>query len=237
MLIFTRMSTVELTDRNFVCDIQAPCFHSLIDEEVALIQASKTQVHFRKGDTLTKQGAFTSYLLFMIDGLAKQYLEADTSKNYNLRIVQPGEFVGLSAVFHKNTFKYSCTALTECHAYLIENEAIINLVKTNALFGYSITKRYCEQNSDLMDTLQTVLYKQMNGRLAETLLYLEGLKTTFPAIFQLLSRKDIAEFAGMSTESTVKLLKAFEKDKLLNLNEKDIQIRNFPSLQEISKKG
>jgi CRP/FNR family transcriptional regulator len=81
------------------------------------------------------------------------------------------------------------------------------------------------------------MYKQMNGRLADTLLYVDGLKSENPDVFQLLSRKDIADFAGISTESAVKLLKSFEKDGLIELNEKDIVLLNHRELGEISKKG
>jgi len=77
----------------------------------------------------------------------------------------------------------------------------------------------------------------MNGRIADTLLYINSLKDENAEIFQLLSRKDIAEFSGISTESTVKLLKSFEKDGLIILNEKDISILNTNALLEISKKG
>ncbi len=225
------------TDSDFICDIQAPCFQMLSPEEADLVRASKTQVLFRKGDNLTKQGAYASYVLFVIKGLAKQYLEGDGSKNFNLRIIQPGEFVGLSAVFSKNTFNYSSIALTECQVYLIEKETIAKVIKQNGLFGFNVIKRYCEQNANLFETLSKLLYKQMNGRMADTLLYLDGLKFENPEIFQLLSRKDIADFAGISTESAVKLLKSFEKDGLIVLDEKNIRILNPESLVEISKRG
>jgi CRP/FNR family transcriptional regulator len=81
------------------------------------------------------------------------------------------------------------------------------------------------------------MYKQMNGRIAETLLYIDSLKFEYPDIFQLLSRKDIADFAGISTESTVKLLKSFEKEGLIELHEKNIMLVNHRELLEISKKG
>jgi len=231
------MKTILETDNEFICDLHAPCFQMLIPDEVALVRGSKIQVLFRKGDNLTKQGAFASYVLFIISGLAKQYIEGDNSRNYNLRIIQPGEFVGLSAVFTKNTFNYSSVALTDCQVFLVEKEAIAKVIKQNGLFGFTMITRYCEQNSNLFDTLRTVIYKQMNGRIAETLLYIDGFKNENPNIFQLLSRKDIADFAGISTESTVKLLKSFEKDGLIELNEKDIQVVNQNGLLEISKKG
>ena len=231
------MKPIIETDQEFICDIQAFCFQMLSPEEAELVKASKTQVLFRKGDNLTKQGAFASYALFVINGLAKQYIEGDSSKNFNLRIIKPGEFVGLSAIFTKNTFNYSSIALTDCQVFLVEKDAITSVIKQNGLFGFNMIKRYCEQNANLFDTLRTVMYKQMNGRLADTLLYIDSLKPEYPDVFQLLSRKDIADFSGISTESAVKLLKSFEKDGLIELNEKDIVLLNHRELTEISKKG
>jgi CRP/FNR family transcriptional regulator len=231
------MKTILETDNDFICDIQAPCFRMLLPEEAEVVRASKTQVLFRKDDNLTKQGAFASYVLFIIDGFAKQYLEGDGTRNYNLRIIRPGEFLGLSAVFSENTFNYSSVALTDCHVFLIEKEAISKVVKQNGLFGFSIIKRYCEQNTNLLNTVRNLMYKQMNGRIADALLYIEGVKKEKAEIFQLLSRKDLADFAGISTESTVKLLKMFEKEGLIELNEKDIKIIKPASLLEISRRG
>ena len=231
------MKTILETDQDFICNIDAPCFQMLSPEEVELIRAAKTQVSFRKGDNLTKQGAFASYVLFVITGLAKQYIEGDSSKSFNLRIIKPGEFVGLSAVFTKNKFNYSSVAITDCQVYLIEKESIANIVQQNGMFGFNIIKRYCEQNVNLFDTLRNMMYKQMNGRIADTLLYIDSLKNQIPEIFQLLSRKDIADFAGISTESAVKLLKSFEKDLLIELHEKDIQLIDYNTLNEISRKG
>jgi CRP/FNR family transcriptional regulator len=209
----------------------------LLPEEAEVVRSSKTQVLFRKEDNLTKQGAFASYVLFIIDGYAKQYLEGDGIKNYNLRIIKPGEFVGLSTVFSENTFNYSSVALTDCHVFLVEKQAISGIAKQNGMFGYNIIKRYCEQNTNLINTVRNLMYKQMNGRMADALLYIDSLKNEKSEIFQLLSRKDLADFAGISTESAVKLLKTFEKDGLIELNEKDIQIIKRNELIEISRKG
>jgi CRP-like cAMP-binding protein len=231
------MKTILETDSEFICDIQAPCFKMLAPEEAEVVRASKTQVLFRKDDNLTKQGAFASYVLFIIDGYSKQYLEGDGIKNYNLRIIKPGEFIGISAVFSENVFNYSTIALTDCHVFLVEKEAIAKVVKQNGKFGFNIIKRYCEQNTNLINSVRNLMYKQMNGRMADTLLYIDGLKNEKAEIFQLLSRKDLADFAGISTESTVKLLKMFEKEGLIELHDKDIVIVKHKSLLEISRIG
>src|SRR5665647_1017336 len=224
------MKTILETDSDFICDIQAPCFQMLLPEEAEIVRASKTQVLFRKDDNLTKQGAFASYVLFIISGYAKQYLEGDGSRSYNLRIIKPGDFIGLSSVFSGNTFTYSSVAITDCQVFLIEKDAIAKVAKENGKFGFQIIKRYCEQNTNLLGTVRSLMYKQMNGRMADTLLYIDGIKQDKAEIFQLLSRKDLVDFAGISTESTVKILKSFEKDGVIELHEKDIKVIKYDTL-------
>jgi CRP-like cAMP-binding protein len=232
-----KMRTLQESDKEFVCDIQAPCFQKLMPDEIDIVRRSKTQVLFRKGENLTKQGTFGSYIMFIIDGLVMQYVEGDSSKNFNIRLLQSGDFIGLSIVFDSNTFNYSTIAMRETKVYLVEKDAMMNLVKQNGEFAFSIVKRYSEHNFDLYSIIQNMMYKQMNGRLADALLYLSSETFIGESVFFLLSRKDIAGFAGLSVESTVKLLKSFEKDGILSLNEKDIIIKNVDSLKEISRLG
>lgn len=231
------MKTISDTDKEFVCDIQAPCFQLLSPDEIELVKASKTQVLFRKGENLTKQGAFASYVLFVIEGLSKQHLEGEGSKQMNLRIIRHGEFIGLSAVFGKNTFSYSVVALTDTKVFIIEKSVIAKLAQQNGMFAYSIIRRYCEHTTILYDTLRNLTYKQMNGRLADALLYIDSINDGTVDVFTLLSRRDISDFAGISTESTVKLLKNFEKDGLIKLDERSITIENRDVLIEVSKRG
>jgi len=234
---FCIMKTIKESDKDYICDIQAPCFQSLGPKELELVKSSRTQVLFKKGDTLAKQGAFASYTLFVVNGLCRQYIEGPGQKSFNMRVVQPGEFIGLSSVFNKNIYGYSVAAITDCHAFLVEKEAIISVVEGNGRFGMDIIKRYCEQNSSLYLSLSSLLYKQTNGRMAETILYLDSLRQDHPDIFQLLSRRDIADFAAVSVESAVKLLKSFEKDGFIELNEREIIIKSRRSLEDISYRG
>lgn len=231
------MKTITENDKAFICDIQAPCFQMLSIEEADTVRNSKTQVLFRKGDTLTKQGAFASYILFLISGVVKQYIEGSDNRSFNIRIVQAGDFIGLSSVFSKSVYTYSTTALTDCQVMLIGKDSLSDIIQGNGTFSYHLIQRFFNQNADLHEVLQNQQFKQMHGRLAGTLLYLNALKSTLPNIFQLMTRKDLADFAGISTESAVKLLKSFEKEGLVELQEKDITLPDLEKLKEIQKRG
>jgi len=110
-------------------------------------------------------------------------------------------------------------------------------MRQNGEFSFEILRKYCRQNTSLFETLNLVLSKQMNGRLADTLIYLHKIKQEYPTIFQMLSRKELAEFSGITTESAVKLLKTFEKENIIRLSDKDIEILNMNNLLEISRLG
>ncbi|PKP04268.1 MAG: Crp/Fnr family transcriptional regulator [Bacteroidetes bacterium HGW-Bacteroidetes-9] len=217
-------------------NLDAPCFRNLLPEEIALARDSKTRVVFRKGENLTKQGAFASSVLFVMDGLAKQYVEGDATRNFNLRLIKGGEFIGLSVAFNNHIYDYSVVSLRETTACLIEKEAVTNLIKSNGEFAFNIINRYCAQNSKLYTSVHDLMYKQMNGRLAGALLYLWN-EQVDDDVFPYLSRKDIADFAGLSTESTVKLLKSFEKDGLIKLEDKNVILLDFSTLEQVSLKG
>jgi cAMP-binding proteins - catabolite gene activator and regulatory subunit of cAMP-dependent protein kinases len=231
------MKAIVNTDRDFVCEINTPCFQLLNEEEVALMRGSRTQVFFRKGENLTKQGTFASYVLFVLEGLVKVYVEDGGARNYNLLVVRKGEFIGLLAIFDESIYSYSATALTDTRVCLVEKESIVKIIQNNGKFAYHIVEHYCKHTTSMFTTLRGMMFKQMNGHLADTLLYLSSDRFEGEDVISLLSRKEIAEFAGISTESAVKLLKTFEKEGIIRLDEKKISILNRDLLIEISKRG
>jgi CRP/FNR family transcriptional regulator len=231
------MKTYSTLDDCVLGGLEAPCFGNLLPEEIELVKDSKVQVQFRKGESLTKQGAFASSVLFVVEGLVRQYIVGDTNRDFNLRIIRSGEFIGLSAAFSKHTYDYSSVALKETLACLIEKDAIAGLIKSNGNFAYGLINRYYENDSSLYSSIRSMMYKQMHGRLSDVLLYLDTMRYNNESIFGYLSRKEIADFAGLSTESTVKLLKGFEQDGLIKLVDKDIEVLKRDSLAEISRRG
>jgi len=231
------MKTIRDTDKDFRCDITLPCFRTLTGDESDMVRDSRVQVVFRRGENITKQGAFASYVIFLVSGFARQYVEGSNGRDYNLRIIKPGEMVGLSVVFHRNTFDYSVVALTETTGFLIEKEAITELVKKNGSFAFSIVKRYFDQSSSMYTLLGNVLHQQTNGRMATVLLSLDPENFGGEDIFRLLSRRELADFAGISTEGAVKVLKSFERERIISLSEKSIVLLDRKKLEEISRVG
>ena len=77
----------------------------------------------------------------------------------------------------------------------------------------------------------------MRGKLATALLYLNSEALQSEKVFSHLTRQDIADFASISVESVIKFLKEFEKEGILELNNKEISIIDLAKLRQISEIG
>ena len=219
------------------CKHYSNCFQHLYPNEREFINDKKIQLTYLQGETLFKQGAFAPYVLFVIKGLVKVYLQTGSSKQINIRVAMHGDYLAFSSVFDENIYNYSAVALKDSVVCMIDKTALRKLFLSNPEFAMEITRRNCKNEAWLLDMVKTITYKQMRGKLASTLIYLSSEQFIKQNIFQYLTRKDIADFASITTESSIKFIKEFEKEGILNLNGKNITISNLNMLEDIAKNG
>ena len=219
------------------CKKSSQCFKELIPSELEFINQNKTQILYRKGENICKQGAFASYVLYISDGLVRLYLESPNNKNINLKIFKTSEFIGLSSIYGDNIYNYSTIALKDSVVCLIEKDSIRKLLADNGHFASEVIKWYCENEKQLFNKIQSLGNKQMHGRLADTLLYLNDDSFAHLNLFSSLSRKDIADFSGISLESTVRLLTEWKNEGIISTDGKIINILDKKRLLEISLRG
>ncbi len=97
-----------------------PCFLELSSEELDILNEKKTQVHYQQGETIFKQGAFAPYVLFVVKGLVKIFLQTGYEKQINLRLANAGEYMAFSSIFDKNVYTYSASALKDTTICMID---------------------------------------------------------------------------------------------------------------------
>lgn len=215
----------------------APCFYQLNEKELNLINKKKTQIIYQKGESLFKQGAFAHHVLYVIEGLVKVYLQPGGKRNMNLSLAKQGDFLGFSSVFGNEFYTCSASALRESRVCMIDKHALKQVLMTNSAFALQITSRNYKFENQLLEIIKNLSYKQMQGKLASALCYLSLGELEFENVFESLTRQELADFAGITQESVVKFLKEFEREGLVKLSGKNIQIVDLPRLQMISKNG
>ena len=215
----------------------AKCFSYLQPEELALLEKKKKQITYLKGETIFKQGAFAPYVLFVIDGLARVYLQTGNNKQINIWLAKQGDYMAFSAVFNETVYPYSAIALKDSIICMIDKEALKQVLMQNPAFGMRITAKNYRNENRYLEIIHNVSEKQMRGKLASALLYLSSDEFFEENAFQYLTRQEIADFASITTESAIKYIKEFEKEGILSLDGKNILIEKKKLLEEISRRG
>lgn len=210
------------------------CFQLISREDLEALVENRTQITYLKGETIFKQGAFAPHVLFIQSGLIRVYLQTGRNKVQNLWISRSGDFLAFSSMFGERTYSYSATAMKDSELLMIDKESLKRLLRTNPEFGFRITSKNYSSERHLMDLVTSLSYKQMRGKLATALLYLNSEILLSEKIFTFLTRQDIADFASISVESVIKFLKEFEKEGILSLENKNIVITDPVKLAEIS---
>lgn len=209
----------------------------MFPDDLKILDQHKTKITYLKGENIFKQGAFAPYVIYIVSGLVKVYLQTGYDKQINISIAKSGEFLAFSSIFGENIHTYSTQAVTDAEICMIEKESLKDGLLNNPEFALQITSKNYRNERHLLEIIKNLSYKQMRGKLASALLYLSQEDFWEEKIFEYLSRQDIADFASISTESAIKFLKEFEKEKILKLNGKDILILDSEKLEQMSKNG
>jgi CRP/FNR family transcriptional regulator len=219
------------------CQYKSACFEQLNEEELIFASKSRVQVRYRKGETIAKQGAFVTHVLYVKHGLVKIYREHSKDANLIYDILPAGSLVGLSNLFYSKTFQFSVAALTDSAICSIDREVLEKLVMDNGAFARSVMESINNGLNHLQNKMVSLTQKQTKGKLADSLLYLSKKVFLSNVFTSKLTRNDLAEFSGMSMMSVVRTLQEFIRKGYLEESEGKIKLTDMKALEQISQEA
>ncbi len=219
------------------CQCKWPNFDTLTDEQLAIIDSSRYQAHFKPGEIIFKQGSPTSNAIFLTSGFAKVYIEGYDNKNIILSIAKPTHLIAGPGSYVDNRHHFSLAAITETTACFVDMSTLKNMVHENSVFAEGYLKDISQKSLDTFNKLLSFSQKKMHGRLAEGLIHL-----AFDIFEQQkfkchLTRQELGELTGMTKESVVRLLKEFHDEAIIKLEDHHIEIVDRIKLEKIMVSG
>ncbi|MEE4196860.1 MAG: Crp/Fnr family transcriptional regulator [Bacteroidales bacterium] len=220
------------------CEKKSLCFRQLSEDELRLTNENKVQIRFKKGEIIAKQGSFVTHVMYIKQGIAKVYKETAMDSNLILDIIPEGRLIGLTTLFHSdNIARFSVSALSDTVICSIDRQVIEQLIYKNNNFAKTVISSLNTEALQFYDKMASLTQKQMNGRVADALIYLSENIFGSAQFEMILSRKDLAEFTGMSTMSVVRTLKELRKEGIILDDKGKIDIKNLELLKKISQNG
>ena len=214
-LFFSHVSVNELTD---ICEI-------------------KEERTYSKGEAIIKEGDKINEFLYMKEGLVKLSKSVSDGKEQIISFSKPFDFVSLLSIFSSDNYRYSVTAVEDSVVCVLDLNVIKMHAQQNGMFSMDLMVKVSEATDKIILDNLAIKRKQLKGRVAHVLLYFSD-NIYHKDEFELpVSRREIAEYIGMTTENVIRTLSEFRKDKIIKIFGKDILIADKKRLNAISEFG
>lgn len=215
-------------------------FHTLDflkNSEKELLEKYSNRVEFKKGEVIFRQNTRTSHIMFIKDGFLKIYKEDRNGKVLILKLLRPGDFVGLMSVFGSDIHQYSAAAVDTAEVYYIDINIITRLLKQNGKLATFLLNKVSEMGLFIFQRFMDYYQKQLPGRVADVLLYFSEEIYNKDKFSLPLTRRELAELAGTTKESFIRTLTEFKNDRIIHLDGKSVEIKSVKILKKLSQFG
>ncbi len=219
------------------CELRNAFFNSFDEIELQHFCEQKTEKEFLKGETIIHEGEEIKDFVYLKSGLVKLYKTNSLGKDQIITIAEPFDFVSLFSVFSDTKYNYSVTAIENSIICCLALEDVKNYAKTNGLLALNLMEKMSIATDKIILESLDIRNRHLRGKVAYILLKF-GREIYHSMVFEIpVSRREIAEYIGMTTENVIRTLSEFRKDKLIRINGKEIEILDMNILEQISNFG
>lgn len=210
-------------------------FALLNNQERSLLLSSLSQTHFNTGDTIVKQGFSAPAILFLESGVVKLNVEHN-GKGSTFKIISKGNFIGLMCSFVNKRLDFSAIAATPSVVTMIDRAIFESLIRDNGIFAVYIVKMMSNMTNSVVHNMITLSHKNVVGSVASLLLDMTEVFNS--NVFMLpFTREELANSLGYSKESVINTLSDFQRDGIIDIKAKRVEITNLNQLINISING
>jgi CRP-like cAMP-binding protein len=218
------------------CFKKSPLFSLLTTSELDDLNETRLEVTFKKGEIIYKQGTPLTHIVIINEGLGKIYLEGVKGRNLILSYTKQYELNGGVGIFVDQRHHSSLMAVTDCGACFIEINAFKKVLRGNAVFMEAYIKAHSERVLHTYQQFAVLTQKNMEGRMAESILYLNN-QVFRNGVIKNVTKQDLAELTAMTKESAIRVLKEFKEDGIIEIVDHNISILDQKALQQVALHG
>lgn len=221
----------------FNCIVKNLIFEHMNSQYQEDMCSSKKEVKFQKGDVIISQGQPIEEFVYLKSGLVKLHQQKPFHNDVIISIAKPFDFITLLTIFSETHYLFSITALENTEVCFFSYEKLKEMILNNPNFGFALIQRMSRVSERIITSFADQNRKNLRGRIASVLLKF-ALEIYEKESFLIpVTRKEIGELIGMTTENVIRILSEFNKDGIIKIEGKNIHILQMDRLKLIAEKG
>lgn len=218
------------------CDLKSCFFCRLcLKEWLPAINLHRRNFNLRKGELLFSEGDEVTGVYFVYSGKVKVHKKWG-DKELIVRFANQGAIVGHRGLGSNSVYPVSATAIEPVTVCFIDLEFFLTTLRVNHEFTYQLMMFFADELQLSERKMRNLAHMPVKGRVAQSLLTLKERFGITPdgVIDIMLSRQDLASFAGTTYETVFRIMNELTQENIIAVNGKNIVITNPEKLAELT---
>jgi CRP-like cAMP-binding protein len=224
----TKISCITCPNSN--CFIQLYCS----SEWLELLDRRKYQTLFKKNQNIINEGTPVLGIYFIQNGKVKVLSTGHTGRLQIVRFAVEGHVLGHRG-FGNDVYPISAVAMEDSLICFVENELLYKMFMAIPKFTHGLMMFYSRELRKVENRMKNIAQMNTREKIAEALLLVQenfGLNSQNELNVSL-TREDIANTAGTTSEQVVRQLTDFENEGIIAKHVRKIVILNLEGLKKI----
>jgi CRP/FNR family transcriptional regulator, polysaccharide utilization system transcription regulator len=214
-----------------ICNCQF--FSDLSAEDVHMLNEFTNIQTLSKSEVLFKEGEAPQGLYIIQKGKIKVYRTGTEGKEQIVRLNNIGDIVGYRALIGHDDYAGGAAALEESIVCFIPKEIVVKVMAGNLIMLERIIQLLAHDLKYAEQKIKELAQKPVRERVADALIQLKekyGFEKDGITINITMSREELANLVGTATETLIRILSDFKKDKIIDLDHRKIKVMNSEAL-------
>ena len=220
---------------------QVPFFASLPHQAIIEINKSFHEVGYAAGEAIYFAGDPAEHLQIVAAGKIKLIHHTSYGKDVLMDFLIPGEFFGRLTALGDEFYLDSAQAQTSACVLRVSTDDFRKILDAHPSVALKVLDTLAERLIAAQEMVRQLSANSVEKRIAYTLLKLSeklGKEEPVGLLIEIpLSRDDLAEMTGTTTETASRVMSQFQKDGLVKSGRQWVAITDVDGLENIAKPG
>lgn len=218
---------------------QIPLFNFLRGRERQAILRELTEAHYGKGEYIFREGDPTEYFHIVKEGTVKCVKSTADGKECTLKMLMPGDlFCCDAAAFDGACHPGSAEPMGDVRVFRMSKKAYLEMLRRNPDAALEVIKYLGNRLNEAQEKAKILALDRADKRLAALLVELSersgakdanGIRLTIR-----LTRQDMADMVGVTTETAIRIMGRFKRDRLVAGTANRLVIKDLPRLKQVA---
>jgi CRP-like cAMP-binding protein len=212
-------------------------FTGLSNTQLELFKHVVAIYPYKRREVIFMEGAECTGLHIVRTGRVKLLRTSANGKEQIIKILNPGDLLGFEVFYDGRNYENSAIAMEDCELCYIDKKNFFRIIEKDPHIAKKLIiamGRELNQAFERIGSLGLLNAKEKMAHLLYTLATEYGVRDSAGVRLNLkLSRLEIAELLGITQETSIRLLKGFKEEGILEIKRKEIVIKSIERLKAL----